>query len=101
MEKILETLTQAQPKMPIFLCAVFPSSASQRWPREKIVALNKLYLGLSLRWSQVTYVDTWNLFANPNGDADPEEFPDLLHPNQAGYEKWARYLRPILKRAGL
>ena len=32
-----------------------------------------------------------------NGDAKKEEFPDLLHPNAAGYKKWADALRPHLE----
>jgi hypothetical protein len=48
----------------------------------------------------VTLVETWPLFADANGDANPEEFPDLLHPNKAGYNKWAAGLRPILALHG-
>ena len=44
---------------------------------------------------QVTYLETWPLFAAPDGDAIPDEFPDLLHPNEDGYVKWAAALRPI------
>ncbi len=29
------------------------------------------------------------------GDAKAAEFPDLLHPNQVGYAKWAAALKPI------
>jgi hypothetical protein len=49
----------------------------------------------------VTVLDTWTLFANKDGDAKPEEFPDLLHPNEVGYAKWAAALRPILATHGL
>ena len=40
------------------------------------------------------------LFANENGDATKAEFPDLLHPNKAGYAKWAAALRPIFATLG-
>ena len=50
---------------------------------------------------QVTPLDTWALFANAQGDAKPEEFPDLLHPNAVGYIKLAAALRPILETVGL
>ena len=36
----------------------------------------------------------------PDGDAKPDEFPDLLHPNEAGYAKWAAALRPVLATLG-
>ena len=41
-------------------------------------------------------IETWPLFANEQGDAKEAEFPDLLHPNDAGYAKWAAAIRPIL-----
>jgi hypothetical protein len=34
------------------------------------------------------------------GDARAAEFPDLLHPNDAGYAKWAAALRPIFATLG-
>ena len=34
------------------------------------------------------------------GDAKKEEFPDLLHPNDAGYKKWASAIRPVLATLG-
>jgi hypothetical protein len=49
---------------------------------------------------QVTLVETWPLFADAQGDAIPAEFPDLLHPNMAGYAKWAAALRPIFATLG-
>jgi hypothetical protein len=49
---------------------------------------------------QVTFIETYPLFADAAGDAKTEEFPDLLHPNEAGYKKWAAALRPILATLG-
>jgi hypothetical protein len=45
-------------------------------------------------------LETWLLFADEHGNAKKEEFPDLLHPNQAGYAKWAKALRPIFATLG-
>ncbi len=92
---ILSELTRHDAKMPIILCQVFPSSASKSRPADKIKKLNALY-GDAVRGNpQVTLIETWPLFADSQGDAIPSEFPDLLHPNQAGYAKWAAALRPI------
>ena len=49
----------------------------------------------------MTYLETWPLFAEPGGDARAAEFPDLLHPNEAGYAKWAAALRPVMATLGL
>lgn len=97
---ILKALKAHNPRMPVILCHVFPSAESKKRPAEKIKKVNQLYAAAVKGDAQVTLIDTWLLFANSQGDAKPEEFPDLLHPNQAGYEKWARALRPILATHG-
>jgi len=97
---IVDALRKADRTMPVFLCAVFPSSTSKKRPSDKIQRLNELYRDLVRERRQVTYLDTWTLFADAKGDAKPEEFPDLLHPNTAGYAKWAAALRPLLATHG-
>ena len=86
--------------MPIILCQVFPSSETKKRPADKIKKINQLYAAAVKGDAQITFVETWPLFANAQGDAQPEEFPDLLHPNKAGYAKWAAGLRPILATSG-
>jgi lysophospholipase L1-like esterase len=94
-------LERHDPKLPIVLCQVFPSSATKKRPTEKIKAVNDLYLAAVRNNPRVTYLETWPLFASPSGEAKLEEFPDLLHPNEAGYAKWAAALRPVLATLGL
>ncbi len=94
-ELILAHLERHDPRLPIVLCQVFPSSATQKRPADKIKALNALYLAAAKKHPQVTYLETWPLFAGPDGDATAAEFPDLLHPNEIGYAKWAAALRPV------
>ena len=97
---ILAAAKQADPRMPVILCRVFPSSATKKRPADQIKKLNALYADAVKGDAQVTLLDTWTLFANAEGDAKAEEFPDLLHPNQAGYAKWAAALRPVLATLG-
>ncbi|NCA11426.1 G-D-S-L family lipolytic protein, partial [bacterium] len=85
---------------PIVLCRVFPSSATKQRPSETIQKLNRLLEDAVRGDRQVTLVDTWSLFADEAGDAQPAFFPDLLHLNPAGYEKWASALRPVLATLG-
>jgi lysophospholipase L1-like esterase len=99
-ELMLAEFKLLDPKMPIVLCAVFPSSAEKNRPAEKIRELNRLLAEAVKHNPQVTLVDTWTLFANADGDAKKNEFPDLLHPNGAGYAKWAAALRPIFATLG-
>ncbi len=97
---IIEALKKHRADMPIIVCQVFPSAARVDRPADKIRTLNKLYAGIVRGDPQVTLLDTWTLFAGENGDAKAEEFPDLLHPNKLGYQKWAGALRPILATLG-
>jgi lysophospholipase L1-like esterase len=97
---ILQALEQ-KPETRIVLCLVFPSSASKKRPADQIKALNALYLAAVKKDRRVVPLETWQLFADANGDAKPSEFPDLLHPNEAGYAKWAAALRPVFATLGL
>jgi len=97
---ILAELARHDAKMPIVLCQVFPSAASKSRPADQIKKLNQLYASAVKGNVQVTLLETWPLFADAQGDAIPSEFPDLLHPNLAGYAKWAAALRPIFATLG-
>ncbi len=97
---IIAALKKHNPEMPIVLCQVFPSSESKSRPADKIREINKLYAKAVQGDPQITILDTWTLFANEKGDAKAEEMPDLLHPNDVGYAKWAGALRPVLATLG-
>ncbi len=97
---ILAGLKKHDSRMPIVLCQVFPSSTTKKRPADRIKAINALYLAAVKNDAQVTYLETWPLFADATGDAIAGEFPDLLHPNEAGYAKWAAALRPVFATLG-
>lgn len=97
---IIDRLKASNGKMPIILCNVMPSSAAKKRPADKIQTLNKLAFEAVRGDSQVTVLDTWTLFADAEGNAKAAEFPDLLHPNDAGYAKWAAALRPLFATLG-
>lgn len=101
MRLIIEALRRHDPKMPVVLCSVFPSSATMSRPTSSIRALNSLYRELIADQPQVTYLDTFALFANVHGDAKEGEMPDLLHPNIVGYAKWAQALQPVFETLGV
>jgi len=101
LQLIFAALKAHNPAMPIVLCNVFPSSATKKRPADQIKKINQLCFALLKDEPQVTWLDTWALFANAQGDAKPEEFPDLLHPNSVGYIKLSAALRPVLETLGL
>lgn len=97
---ILAALKEHDPAMPVLLCQVFPSSETKKRSAANIKKLNSLYAAAVKGDTQITFIETWPLFANTQGDAKAEEFPDLLHPNKAGYAKWAAAIRPVLATLG-
>src|SRR5262249_22660797 len=74
--------------------------AKQHRPKEKIRELNQLLTEVARENKHVTVLDTYTLFAGPDGEAKLEEFPDLLHPNDIGYTKWRAALWPLLATLG-
>ena len=98
---ILGALKKHNPKMPVIVCKVFPSSAKKRRPMDKITKVNELVAAAVKGDGQVTLLETWMLYADENGDAPKDLFPDLLHLNPQGYGVWASALRPILATHGL
>ena len=94
---LLAAFQTHNPQMPVILCQVMPSHASKSRPKEQITRINELLTDLAKTSPQVTLVDTWTLFADTTGNAKKEEFPDLLHPNAAGYKKWAEVLKPVFE----
>jgi hypothetical protein len=101
MRLILAALREHNPRMPIVLCQVMPSSARMKRPSALIKDVNARLLQLVKNDPQVTPVDTWRLWADADGDAPIAEFPDLLHLNDAGYARWAAALRPVLESLGV
>jgi lysophospholipase L1-like esterase len=99
-QKIIAALKAHDPKMPVIVCRIFPSSATKKRPKETILAVNELFAAAVKGDPQFTVLDTYALFANGEGDALPSLFPDLLHLNPAGYAKWASALRPVFATLG-
>ncbi|TSA35318.1 MAG: G-D-S-L family lipolytic protein, partial [Opitutales bacterium] len=70
-QKIVAALKAHDPKMPVIVCRIFPSSATKKRPKETILAVNEQMAAAVKGDSQFTVVDTYALFANPEGDAIP------------------------------
>jgi lysophospholipase L1-like esterase len=66
---IVAGLEKHDPRMPIVLCQVFPSSATQKRSAEQIKAVNTLYRAAVKNDKQVLYLETWPLFADPGGES--------------------------------
>jgi len=99
--QIVKEMKKRYPKMPIIVCEVMPSSEKKGRPADKIKKLDAS-IKKDVRWQRHVYLcDTWSIYANANGDAPQNEFPDLLHPNATGYAKWTAALKPIFAKLNL
>jgi lysophospholipase L1-like esterase len=99
---LLKKIAAHNPNIPIILCEVMPTSgAKQHRPVDQVRKLNGLLTDMVRGNKQVTMLDTYTLFAGPDGEATLAEFPDLLHPNDIGYNKWKAGLWPLFATLGL
>jgi lysophospholipase L1-like esterase len=97
---LLYKLTGHDPKLPLILCQVMPTSPTKDRPTEKIRELNERLADVARDFNHVTVLDTYTLFANKDGEAPPELFPDLLHLNDVAYDKWRAALWPLFATLG-
>ncbi|MEA3210723.1 MAG: hypothetical protein QOE70_3780 [Chthoniobacter sp.] len=98
---VIDELHRANPRLPVVISKVMPRGAKPGKFPEKIQALNALYEAAFKSDPQVSFCDTWSLFNDGTGQCKKEEFPDMLHPNAAGYAKWVDALRPIFEKLKL
>jgi lysophospholipase L1-like esterase/dienelactone hydrolase len=71
-----------------------------RFP-EKLQQLNALLQEFAKKQGRVVICDTWSIFDDGNGSCKKEEFPDMLHPNKAGYAKWKAALDEVFAQLKL
>jgi lysophospholipase L1-like esterase len=101
LKAIVSELHAALPAMPIVISKVMPRGPKPEKYPEKIQQLNALYEAAFRDDKLITFCDTWTLFDDGTGQCKKEEFPDMLHPNAAGYAKWVEALRPIFEKLKL
>ena len=98
---LVADLHAANAAMPVIINKVMPRGPKAGLYPDKIKALNGLYEEAFKNDPKVTLCDTWTLFDDGNGACKRDEFPDMLHPNGAGYAKWTAKLTPIFEKIGL
>lgn len=85
-----------QPKTPIILLAIKPSSSRWKvWPQAQ--AANRLIAELATKEQGVTFVDVATPLLGPDGKPRDELYKgDRLHLKDNGYEIWTKTLEPVL-----
>jgi lysophospholipase L1-like esterase len=100
-ETILQDIKKFNPHLPVIVCKIMPSSEKMQRPPGTIEKINVRVAAKIKNDPQFVLCDTWSIYANKDGDCPQDEFPDLLHPNALGYDKWAAELRPIFAKLNL
>ncbi len=95
---IIEELRSRMPKTKVLLLAIFPRDEQ---PTSLLRSANERVNAIISGYADGRHVFFANINAsllNADGTLSREIMPDLLHPQEKGYEIWARSMEPILKK---
>lgn len=95
---LVSTLRTKLPKTKVLLLAIFPRGAT---PQDPFRTLNDAVTEQIARLAdhrQVFFLDLRSLYLDPEGRVRRDLMPDLLHPNEEGYRRWAVGMEGTLKQ---
>ncbi len=93
----IDELRKRLPDTRILLLAIFPRDQADSKSRQVNEDINKLIAGFADN-QHVYFVNINQAFLDQNGELPKDVMPDLLHPNEKGYEIWAREMAPALEQ---
>jgi len=94
----IEELQQRLPNTKILLLAIFPRDEKPDGEARQINNGVNAIISSFADNKKVFFLDIGNSFLDANGVLPKSIMPDLLHPNEQGYEIWARDMAPTLKK---
>jgi lysophospholipase L1-like esterase len=89
---LVKAVRSHQPQARIYVCGILPRA----WNEPRVAILNEL-LQRRLIGADATYVDMTPEVVQPNGKVIDSLFIDGLHPNEEGYERFAKMLEGAVK----
>lgn len=95
---IVAKLRQSMPQTKILLLGIFPRGATSTDPMRMAVADATSRFKSLADDQHVFFEDYGRFFMSRDGQLWNAILPDLLHPNDFGYEIWARAMEPTLKK---
>lgn len=97
-KRLLDEVRLRLPKAQVLLLAIFPRGEKPddflRGINERVNQLIKGYAD----GRNVHFLDIGAALLNPDGTLGKDVMPDLLHPNEKGYEIWQRAMAPTLQK---
>ena len=94
---VVQELRGRFPEAKVLFLAIFPRGEKDDPRRAQIADINKQLAKLH-DGNYVHYLDIGSAFLEADGTLPKEVMPDLLHPNEKGYEIWADAIREPLKQ---
>jgi lysophospholipase L1-like esterase len=89
---VVDELKRRLPASRILLLAIFPRGEKDDPQRAQI---NEINIALA-RMDGVTFLDIGSKFLTADGALPRDVMPDLLHPDEKGYQIWADAMEPTL-----
>ena len=97
-EEIVKNIRIKQPEAKILLFGIFPRSANAKHRnRNKIIVVNGIISKLADN-ENIFYCDITADLLKKDGNLSKDVMPDYLHPNDIGYEIWARAMMPYVHK---
>ena len=95
---VVNTLRALLPETKVLVLGIFPRGPTpDNWRRRNNEAANAIIAELDDgEW--VHYLDIGDAFLDAEGNLPESVMPDMLHPNERGYEIWAEAMEPTLAR---
>ena len=95
---IIAKIHQVFPMTRVLLHAILPADASAESAFRKRIQATNTQLAAWARGQELRYFDASHALLSEDGSLRADLVPDGLHPNEAGYARWARELKPVLER---
>jgi beta-glucosidase len=96
--RVIDEIQQRQPQATVLLLAIFPRD---KWPNANSRQINEAINQIIASYAdgkRVFFQNINNSLMNPDDTLSESIFPDMLHPNEAGYTRWAKAITPTLER---
>ena len=96
---LVKQIRERNPDTPVCWIEITPTP--RRWhASEQIRSANEKIRNFCDRKSDLFFIETYDLFVDPEGLPDPVHFrSDRLHLNSEGYKRWAKRIKQALENA--
>jgi lysophospholipase L1-like esterase len=94
---IVQEIRTRQPATKILLLGIFPRGKTFSIQRGKLLEVNQALARLD-DGAHIFYLDFGSQYIENDGSISKSIMPDFLHPNEAGYQIWAKAMEPKVKQ---